>query len=68
MYEELVLYIDSVSSSNCVSSNDRMNNELDMIWKKSVVAHFKALYREFFGGTEVNHDKPVSVAGLCSEI
>jgi hypothetical protein len=34
-----------------------MNDELQRLWKEAVVAKFKALSRNFLGGTEENHEK-----------
>jgi hypothetical protein len=37
------LFYNTVSSSDYIGLNDRMNSELERIWKETVVAKFKAL-------------------------
>jgi hypothetical protein len=54
------LFNDAVSSSDCIASNDRMNNELEKIWKEGIVAKFMAIPRNLRGGTEENHKNPQS--------
>jgi hypothetical protein len=47
-----------------------MNNELERVWKKVVMASFKVISRHLLGGTEENCVKPVSqypVSGLKIE-
>jgi hypothetical protein len=34
-----------------------MNNELEKVWKKVIIAYFKILYWQLPGGTEENHKK-----------
>jgi hypothetical protein len=38
------------------------------MWKEAFVIKFKALYLHLSGGSDSNHENPVRVAGLRSEI
>jgi hypothetical protein len=42
-----------------------MNNELERIWKESVVASFKVLSRRLPGGSEENHEKIYAGWPVC---
>jgi hypothetical protein len=35
-----------------------VNDELERMWKKTVVAYFEVVSKRFLGGTEGNHEKP----------
>jgi hypothetical protein len=37
------LFNDAVSRSDCIASGDRMNNELERMWKEAVVVRLKLL-------------------------
>jgi hypothetical protein len=56
------LFNDAFSISDYIASNKRMivNNELERMWKETVVAQFKVLSRHLPGGTEGNHEKTQS--------
>jgi hypothetical protein len=45
-----------------------MNNESDIIWKEAVVKCFKLLIQNLLGEAEGNHEKPVRIAGLWTDI
>jgi hypothetical protein len=33
-----------------------LNDEMERIWIEAVVSYFRALYQNFLGGTQENHD------------
>jgi len=37
-----------------------VNDEFEMMWKKSAMVCIKVLYQNLLGGTEENHRKPQS--------
>jgi hypothetical protein len=45
-----------------------MINELERIWKETIVSEFTVLSRHFTGGTEENHEKPVRKSCLRAKI
>jgi hypothetical protein len=54
------LFNDAVSSSDCITSNDKMivSNELGRIRKEAAVAYFGVLSLQLTVATEQNHEKP----------
>jgi hypothetical protein len=54
------LFNDAVSSSDCITSNDKMivNNELGRIRKEAAVAYFGVLSLQLTVATEQNHETP----------
>jgi hypothetical protein len=37
-----------------------VNDKIESMWKKPIVAYFKALQHHFLGGTKENDEKPQS--------
>jgi hypothetical protein len=44
-----------------------MSGQLERMWKESVVTYFEALFRNFFGETEENHNRTRRCRGPKSE-
>jgi hypothetical protein len=41
-----------------------LNKDLERMWKEAVLVYFEVLSRNVLGGTEENHKKSISIAGL----
>jgi hypothetical protein len=55
------------SSSDCIASSRKLNNELERIWREAVV-QYKVVSEHLPAGTEANHKQPVRIADLWVEI
>jgi hypothetical protein len=44
-----------------------MNNELEIIWKETIMAQFEVLFCHLLGCTEANHET-LRIANLCAKI
>jgi hypothetical protein len=66
----IFLFNDAVSSSDCVTANDRMvvNNEIGRMWKNTVVACFKPQSLYVPGWIEENCKNPVRIVFVPAEI
>jgi hypothetical protein len=61
-----VIYLTELSVPQTIDSSGWIivNDELQRMWKETVVASFKVQFRHFPGGTDENHEK--SQSAVCS--
>jgi hypothetical protein len=52
------LFNDAICSLDFITSNGKMTNKLEQIWKKTVIAKFETLSQFLNGGTKANYEKP----------